>query len=122
MISKTKINKSALRKTNPELKQTILLLKKQKNPAWIQIAKYLSRPRRKAIQVNLDKINKYGKNTVIVPGKILGKGELNKKIIISSFAISSQAKEKIKASGSSYIKISELIKKNPDVKDIKVIL
>lgn len=122
MINKTKINKAALRKSNLKLKRTILLLKKQKNEFWNYVAKLLARPRKKTIQVNLDKINKFGKETVLVPGKILSKGELQKKLTISAFRISEKAREKIKEAGSTYIDIEDILKKNPEAKGIKIII
>lgn len=123
-ISKTKISKAASRKTNKERIELILLLKKQKNIFWIKIAKYISRPKRKTICVNLDKINKYSesKMTLLIPGKILSKGELDKKLIISSLSISEKAREKIKESGSVYMNLRELLQKNPDARDIRIII
>lgn len=123
-ISKTRISNAANRKTNKDKIALILLLKKQKNPFWIKIAKYISRPKRKTICVNLDKINKYGesKMTLLIPGKILSKGELDKKLILSSLNISEKAREKIKESGSVYMDLRELLQKNQDAKDVRVII
>jgi large subunit ribosomal protein L18e len=123
-ISKTKISKAASRKTNKDRIELILLLKKQKNVFWIKIAKYISRPKRKTICVNLDKINKYGepKMTLIVPGKILSRGDITKKLILSSLSVSEQAKAKIKESRSVYMNLRELLQKNPEAKDIKLII
>jgi large subunit ribosomal protein L18e len=123
-ISKTKISEAASRKTNKERIALILLLKKQKNVFWIKIAKYISRPKRKTICVNLDKINKYGepKMTIVVPGKVLSRGDLTKKLILSSLNVSEQAKTKIKESGSVYMNLRELLQKNPEAKDIKLII
>ncbi|MCX6741897.1 MAG: 50S ribosomal protein L18e [Candidatus Pacearchaeota archaeon] len=123
-ISKTKISKAASKKTNKDRIGLILLLKKQKNAFWVKIAKYISRPKRKTICVNLDKINKYGepKMTILVPGKILSRGDLTKKLILSSLNVSEQAKIKIKESGSIYMDLKELLQKNPEAKDIKIII
>ena len=93
-ISKTKINKRMKKKTNPELVETLLLAKKV-NP---ELAKILSGPTRKRITKNLDEINKESKEggTVIVPGKVLGDGELTKKIRIIALGFSESALKKLK--------------------------
>ena len=123
-ISKTRISWLANKKLNPNLRETILLFKKQKDPFWHYVAKLLARPKRKSIEVNLDRIDRLSKEnaTVLVAGKILGKGDLNKKIKISAFNISEQAKIKLKESGSSFLELQELLQKNPDVKEIKLII
>ncbi|UCD20823.1 MAG: 50S ribosomal protein L18e [archaeon] len=118
MASKTKINKAAHKK-NSELKELIFLLKKK--PELLTLAKYLSLPRRKAITVNLDKINKHSKGgeTVFVPGKVLGKGELNHKITLTSFRVSESALNSLKKSGSVFKPIHEFVKSS---KQFKLIL
>jgi large subunit ribosomal protein L18e len=123
-ISKTRLSWLASKKSNPQLKDTILLFKKQKDPFWHYVAKLLARPKRKSIEVNLEKIDRLSKenSTVLVAGKVLGKGEINKKIKLSAFNISEQAKEKLKESGSSFLELEELLQKSPDVKDIKLII
>lgn len=93
MISKTKISKRAAKKTNAEIAGMIIAAKKS-NP---ELASILSLPARKQIKKNLYEIEKEaveGK-TVIVPGKVLGKGELNKKINIIALSYSSSALEKL---------------------------
>jgi large subunit ribosomal protein L18e len=107
MISKSKIEKRLRKKTNTELVKTIIKLKKT-NP---EIAKILAFPRRKMICVNLEKINKKGGKDVIIPGKVLSKGNLNKKIKITALSFSEKAREKIKQSGSQALLISQEVEK-----------
>jgi large subunit ribosomal protein L18e len=97
MLSKRKIEKKAERKENPELQKAIAVLKKQKKPLWIRAADLLSRPSKKAVSVNLQKLNKLTKanDFVIVPGKVLGKGELEHKITLGAFKFSESAREKL---------------------------
>lgn len=123
-ISKTRIARSANKKLNPELRNTILLLKKQKSSFWHDVAKLLIRPKRRSIVVNLDKINRLAKenSTILVAGKVLARGDLNKKFNISAFRTSEEAKNKIKASGSTYLSINDLVRKNPEAKDIKIMI
>ena len=59
----------------------------------------------------LDKLDKETKEgeIVIVPGKILGKGQLNHKLTLAAFSFSSKALEKIK--NSKIVQIEDLINK-----------
>ena len=78
-ISKTKISKRTKRKTNPELVETIELAKKNN---LLELAKKLSGPTRLQSKINLDELNKLKENKVLVVGKVLGGGQINKKISI----------------------------------------
>lgn len=103
--------------TNPELRKLIVELKKTKKPIWKKVASMLEKPRRKRIEVNLWKINKLTKegDMVIIPGKILGFGELDHKITISSFNASEKAIEKINKNGK-YMTIINLTKEKGKIK------
>ena len=121
MTSKTKIEKRLQKKTNPRLRRLLILLKKQKQPIWHEITKELAKPRRKSVKINLYKLNKFSKEheTIIVPGKILSAGTLNKQINIAAFSFSQSARQKIKASGSKIVEFEDLFKSSE--KNIKLI-
>ena len=121
MKSKTKIIKQAKRKTNPELVKTILTCKK--HPAWLKVASLLSRPRRKQIKINLDKINEKTKegDTIVVPGKVLGTGNVDKKLRVAAFSFSKSAREKLKKMKGEVVSIVDEIKINPEAKGVKLI-
>jgi len=121
MKNKTKIEEQLKRKTNVELVQTIIAAKKKKD--WLEVAGILSSPRVKRINVNLDKINNETKEgeIIVVPGKVLSQGELNKKIKVVALSFSEKAKEKILNAKGEFVNIIEEIKKNPDAKGIKII-
>lgn len=121
MKSKTKIAKQLEKKTNKELVETIIAAKK--NKAWLEVASVLSGPRRKRVNINLDEIKRQSKDgeKIIVPGKVLSQGELNKKIEIIALGFSERAKEKILKSGSKTLSIFEEIKKNPEANGIRVL-
>ncbi|MEM4605421.1 MAG: 50S ribosomal protein L18e [Candidatus Pacearchaeota archaeon] len=118
-ISKTKIEKKASKKTNKELAKIINSLKKIN----IEYAHYLSFPKRKRIEKNLDEISKETKENeeVFVPGKVLSSGELNKKIKIIAWKFSEKAIEKIKKSKSEAVLIEEELKRNPQLKGVKLL-
>lgn len=113
--------------TNPELIELIRLLKKQsrenKAKIWRDIAERLAKPRRKGIAVNLSRLNRYTQknDVVIVPGKVLGTGELAHPITVAAFSFSKSAKEKITATKGKCLSFDELIKKNPKGSNVKII-
>ena len=71
-----------------------------------------SRSRRQRITVNLGKINRCANanESVLVPGKVLGVGNINKKVSICAISYSDEALEKLKSSGCNIIGIDEAIK------------
>ena len=93
MKSKSLIEKQLRKKTNPELVETIIAAKKHKN--WLKIAGLLSTPRKKHKTMNLKDINEISKEgeTIIIPGKVLSQGEINKKIKITALSFSQKAKD-----------------------------
>ncbi len=95
MKSKTLIEKQLKRKTNPESVETIRLCKKNN---LIEIAGLLSMPTRKRISLNLGDINKEKEQVVIIPGKVLGTGDIKEKKKIIALSFSSSALEKLKKS------------------------
>ena len=107
---------------NPELIKLIEDLKilsyKQKVNIWRVISEELQKPTRQRRIVNLSKISRHTKENemVVVPGKVLGTGNINHKIIIAAFSFSGDAKSKLK--GCSIMDIEEAIK-NKDFKIIK---
>ena len=113
--------------TNPELVKLIRFLKKQsreqKAGVWHDIAENLSKSRRTRVAVNLSRIsrNTEKKDIVVVPGKILGTGNLNHPLTIAAFGLSATAAQKLKASRAKYMSIPELVEKNPTGANVKII-
>ena len=89
------------------LKKTIAVLEKagrqKKQTIWLDLAKRLNKRSRGRISVNLWKIDSMAKKlkgkTVVVPGKVLGKGELNSEISIAALSFSKEAREQIEKKG-----------------------
>jgi large subunit ribosomal protein L18e len=121
MISKTKIEKKLKRKTNTELVQSIIISKK--NKGWLRTAQMISTPRRKRLSVNLEEINQVAKDgeIIIIPGKVLSMGEIDKKIKICALGFSQIALDKLKKSKTEICTIADEIKKNPEAKNIHLI-
>lgn len=118
MISKTQINKRKIKKTNPELIATIELAKKNN---LLVLAKKLAGPTRLQLRLNLDKIDELKENKILVVGKVLGQGEINRKISISALGFSEQARDKLKKANCEIKTIKQEIKDNPELTGVKVI-
>ena len=116
-----------LKTTNPQLVELIRFLKKQsreqKAPIWKAVAEKLAVSRRRRIAVNISRINRYTEKneTVVVPGKVLGAGELNHPVTVAAFTFSETAKQKIKKAKGKCLTIPELVKKNPKGSNVKII-
>ncbi len=103
-----------------ELKQAS---KKNDAPIWLKLAKLALKTSASRRVVNLTKINDITKENavIVVPGKVLGTGNVSHKITLSSFSISNSAAKKIIDSGGSVISFSEMIKKFPTGKGVSII-
>jgi large subunit ribosomal protein L18e len=113
--------------TNSEIVQLIRYLKKQSKQKeagiWLAVAEHLAKPSRHRVAVNLSKINRYTEKseTIVVPGKILGSGTLDHAVTVAAFAVSEKAKEKLTAAKAKYLSISELVEKNPQGSNVRII-
>ncbi len=115
-----------MRKTGPtniHMRLTISELRKVKAPIWTRVADELAKSTRARRQVNLSRIEKYadGKRTIVVPGKVLGSGELTKKVTIAAWKFSDEAAKKILAAKGQVISLSELAKKEPKGKGVTIL-
>jgi len=110
-------------KTNENLANLIKEIKehaaKEKSGFWKRIAKELENSTRRRRTVNVAKINQYSKKgeLIVVPGKVLGVGELDHEVSVAAFQFSESALIKIKDKMS----IKELLKKNPKGKDARIL-
>lgn len=110
-----------MKNKNIQLQNLVVELTKlgKKVPAYKRIALELSKSRRSFTSVNIEKINKFARDgeTVVVPGKVLSLGTLEKKITVAAYQFSEAALEKL---GSNAITIKELIKKNPKANKVRI--
>ncbi|MEK6937400.1 MAG: 50S ribosomal protein L18e [Nanoarchaeota archaeon] len=113
----------SITKTNEHLLDLVTELKKtstlKKTRIWKAVAEELLKPTRKMREVNLDKINRVTKanDVIVVPGKVLGSGNVNHKVTVAAFNFSESAKSKLKDN----LTIHELMKKNPKGTGVKLI-
>jgi large subunit ribosomal protein L18e len=121
MKSKTSIEKKLQKKNNPLLVETLIATKK--NEKWNEVGSLLSNPRRKRINLNIEEINKVSKTgeTIIIPGKVLSEGEVNKKIKVVALNFSEKARKKLLEAKCEVLSILEEIKKNPEAKGLRIL-
>lgn len=114
--------------TNVKLRMLIRFLRRAANsydaPIWAYVADLLSRPRRQRVAVNLAKLNRVASDgdVVVVPGKLLGGGELKKRITIATVSASRGAVEAALKSGAQLMPIAELVRKNPKGSGVKIVI
>ena len=112
--------------TNPYLRGLIIDLeiaaRKNNAPIWKRVADLLSKSTRQRIEVNVGKISKIAKegDVVVVPGKVLGGGKIDKKVVVAAWRFTPSARVKIESAGGRALSIYELLRENP--KGSKVVI
>lgn len=112
--------------SNVQLQGLIQLLKKQgseqNTKIWKRIAFDLEKSTRSRRIVNVYKLDKNTKDNenIIVPGKVLGTGEINHKINVAAFDFSEGARKKIISAKGSCMHIADMIQKNPKGQNVRI--
>lgn len=113
--------------TDPNTRALINALQKTSTKhnvkVWKRVAELLARPTRKRATVNVGKIGRYTNDgdVVVVPGKVLGSGNLPHKVTVAALNASASARSVIVGAGGSLISINELLSKEPKGKGILII-
>ena len=113
-------------KTNPRLSSLIADLKSTARSSggdvWDDIAQRLEKPRRTHAEVNLGRIERYAREdeTVVVPGKVLGSGVLQKDVTVAAVDFSGTAEQKIDQVGEA-VSLEQAIEQNPEGSEVRVI-
>ncbi|MFW6435682.1 MAG: 50S ribosomal protein L18e [Halovenus sp.] len=113
-------------KTNPRLNSLIADLKSaarsSESNVWSDVADRLEKPRSTHAEVNLGRIERYAQEseTVVVPGKVLGSGVLQKEVDVAAVDFSGTAQTKIEQVGDT-MKLEEALEQNPDGTNVRVI-
>jgi large subunit ribosomal protein L18e len=106
-------------KSNKVLRsQAVMLERKGRKDGlgiWRVAAESLSAPKSIETIVNISRLARVadGKNPLFVPGKVLGTGSLDKKLIVGAFTFSSSARAKIESAGGEALEIEEFVNKYP---------
>lgn len=107
-------------KTDPNLVFLIESLKKESREKgaaiWRDIALRLEKPNRSWAEVNLSRLERYTEegDVIVVPGKVLGAGNLNKKLVVAAYKFSGSARKKIEGAGGKSLTIAQLVHEVPD--------
>ncbi|NCN64893.1 MAG: 50S ribosomal protein L18e [Candidatus Altiarchaeum hamiconexum] len=90
---------------------------------WNAVIRELSKSKRNARTVNLWKINKYTNegDVIVVPGKVLGQGDIDHKVTIAAFEFSEGIKQKATNNNVRLMSIYELFNENPKGTNVKII-
>lgn len=97
--------------------------KKTKAPLWKDLERRLLNSRSNRREVNLDKLAKFTKegDVIIVPGKLLGAGNLGHSVIVFAYSVSKLASQKVKEAGGQILALSDLVEKYPHGSGVKII-
>lgn len=93
-----------------------------KTPIWRAVAKGLNRPSRKSYEVNVSRLEKHAKSgeSIVVPGNVIGTGQLTKPLTVAAFRFSGTACEKIEKAGGRCMTIENMVRDNPGGKKLRV--
>ncbi len=111
--------------TNEQTLEVIQLLKTKARdvPAWKRLIKELERPTRHKKPVNLYRVAKHSREgeIVVVLGKLLAVGELDKPLTIAAHLCSGQAKSKVSEKKGKVISFKELVEQYPKAEKVRII-
>ena len=115
------------RKTNQALVTLIGDLKDHSRSTgsalWRDVAARLERSRSNWAEPNLSRLSRHAadEDTVLVPGKLLGSGDVSGKPSVAAYRVSSGARSKIEAAGGRGMTIRELMDENPNGKGVRIL-
>lgn len=114
------------RKTNPHLLTLVQHLKDASRtneaPIWRDIALRLEGPASHWAEVNVGKVDRHANedDVIVVPGKLLGAGNLKKKVTVAAFRCTGQAKDKVASAGGRSLSLEELVENNPKGSKVRI--
>jgi large subunit ribosomal protein L18e len=105
-------------KANQVLRSSIVLLQRkgrsEKAAIWREAAKLLASGRATWPEVNVGNLSHVGEvSAVFVPGKVLGTGDLDKKLDVGAFSFSAAARSKIERAGGKVLSVEEFVRQYP---------
>jgi len=114
------------KKSDPNLVALIDSLKKASrekgSEIWRDIALRLEKPSRNWAEVNLSKLELFANegDIIVVAGKVLGAGDINKKLTVAAYKFSASAAKKIEDAGGRKLTIPELVRETPSGRDVRI--
>ncbi len=112
--------KSERKKITSEMKK---VAKEKDSRFWKDIAERLEKSKDNIAEVNVGKISRYASTgeTVIVPGIVLGAGNVDEPINIAALYFTTSARKKIIEAGGKILSYEELMKENSKGTNVKII-
>jgi len=113
--------------SNPLHRQMSVMLeragKEHKAPIWTVAAKLLSRPGGTRVEVNLGRVSRMAEEgqAFFVPGKVLGSGLVDKKLVVGAFSFSASARSKLEVAGGSALSVDQFLKKYPKGSGVRLV-
>tara|TARA_Y100000031_G_C8062571_1_gene311321 strand:- start:145 stop:495 length:351 start_codon:yes stop_codon:yes gene_type:complete len=111
--------------TNFQLQNLLAELegKARESKLWKRVVKDLKKPSRQRRKVNLYKIAQYAKEgeTVLVAGKVLSVGVVDKPLSVAAVNFSQEARRKITEAKGKTMTIKELLQANPEGKKVRIL-
>ncbi len=113
-------------KSNPKKKELVIMLEiaSRKNNAriWDVLAEQVNQANRKRREMNLGRLNTLASDkTLVTACKILSHGEVTNKIIVAAASYTPAAKKKIESKGGQLMTFEEIIKQNPEGKNLVIV-
>jgi len=115
------------KKTNRELIELIDQLKEKSRETgsalWRDVALRLSKSRKNWAQPNLSRISRYAPKgaVILVPGKLLGSGEVEGSPTVAAYSASTGARDKLTKAGGKYLTLDDLMNENPEGKGVVIL-
>jgi len=113
--------------SNPLYRQKTVMLeragKEQKAPIWKAAAELLARPGGTRVEVNLGRVSRMVEDgqAVFIPGKVLGTGVVDKKLVVGAFSFSANARSKLEAAGGSALSVEKFLSKYPKGRGVRLV-
>jgi large subunit ribosomal protein L18e len=97
--------------------------RKESSALWKEAARRLSGPKSTETIVNISRLARFGDGELplLVPGKVLGTGILDKKLIVGAFAFSNSARAKIESAGGEALELDEFVDRYPDGRGVIIV-
>jgi len=113
--------------SNPLHRQMTVMLERagkvQKAPIWTAAAEFLARPEGTRVEVNLGRVSRMAEDGEVffVPGKVLGTGIVDKKLVVGAFSFSASARSKLEAAGGLALSVEQFLKKYPNGGGVRLV-
>ena len=90
---------------------------------WGSLSAQVMRSRRRMPVINLDRLNRVTAKgeTVAIPGKVLGGGRIDHPLTVAAMHFSLASAKAIEEAGGKVLSLTELAKRKPDGKGVRVI-